>query len=144
MFWGIPSQHGSLSSLRCIIHRVQVDEKVKVFNIGDEFVMHTFQAHLTTAIMDYFNTSNPSDTIAHPCNFDWLQQQAQTLVHKLLSPSSSSDPIQQMHKSFLHVAYSYVDLRHAIYQMGKWAPNHTPMEVVVTTLSSNRLYQLCI
>ena len=114
IFWGIPSQHGSLSSLRCIIHRLQVDQKVKVFNIGDEFLMHTFQAHLTNAIMDYFNITDPSDTIPHPCTLDWLQQQAQTLVHKLLSPSSSSDPIQQMHKSFLHVAYSYVDLRHAI------------------------------
>lgn len=101
IFWGIPSQHGSLSSLRCIT-RLQVDQKVKVFNIGDEFLMHTFQAHLTTVIMDYFNIT---DTIPHPCTLDWLQQQAQTLVHKLLSPSSSS---------FLHVAYSYVDLQHAI------------------------------
>ena len=32
----------------------------------------------------------------------------------LLSPSSSSDPIEHMQKSFLHVAYSYVDLRQAI------------------------------
>lgn len=31
-----------------------------------------------------------------------------------LHPVSSSDPIQQMHRSFLHVAYSYVDLRRAI------------------------------
>ena len=76
--------------------------------------MHTFQAHLITAIMDHFSTTDPSDTISHPSSVDWLQQQAQILVHKLLSPSSSSDPIQQMHKSFLHVAYSYVDLRHAI------------------------------
>ena len=108
----IASQHGLLSSLRCIIYCLQVDQKVKVFNTGDEFVMHTFQAHLTTAIMDYVNTS---DTISHPCSFDWLQQQAKMLVHKLISPTSSPDPIQHMHKSFLHVAYySYVDLPHAI------------------------------
>ena len=73
--------------------------------------MHTFQAHITSAIMDYFNITDPSDNMPHPCTLEWLQQQAQTLVHKLLSPS---DPIQQMHKSFLHMAYSYIDLRHAI------------------------------
>lgn len=71
--------------------------------------MHTFQAHLTTAIMDYFNTSNPSDTIAHPCTFDWLQQQAQTLVHKLqfiLRPY----PTDAQVIPYLY----YFDLRHAI------------------------------
>ena len=51
MFWGVPSQDGSLSNLRSIIRWRNVDEKVKVFNVGDEFLMHAFQAHLTTAIM---------------------------------------------------------------------------------------------
>ena len=61
-------------------------------NTGDEFVIHTFQSHLTTTVMDYFNTSDPSETIPHTCSFDWLKQLAQTLVHRLLSPSSSPDP----------------------------------------------------
>ena len=114
MFWGIPSQDGSLSSLRSLIRRLNVDEKVKVFNVGDEFLMHAFQAHLTTAIMEQLKLGDPSAHHDHPCSSTWLRSEAEKLVNQLLAPTENTDPIHNMHKAFLHVTYSYVDLREAI------------------------------
>ena len=114
MFWGVPSQDGSLSNLRSIIRWRNVDEKVKVFNVGDEFLMHAFQAHLTTAIMEQLKLENPSAQYDHPCSLAWLRSEAEKLVNEVLAPTESIDPIKCMHKAFLHVGYSYVDLREAI------------------------------
>ena len=116
MFWGTPSQDGSLSNLRSIIHRLKVDEKVKVFNVGDEFLLHVFQAHLTTAVMEELKISDPATHIEHPCSQSWLRSLAEKLASNLLAQPNSTicDPIHNLHKVFLHVAFSYVDLRHAI------------------------------
>ena len=43
-FWGAPNQMGSLCHLRELVRRTQVDRGVKVFNVGDEFLMHAFKA----------------------------------------------------------------------------------------------------
>ena len=110
MFWGVPSQDGSLSNLRSIIRRLNVE----VFNVGDEFLMHAFQAHLTTAIMEQLKLENPSAQYDHPCSLAWLRSEAEKLVNEVLAPTESIDPINCMHKAFLHVGYSYVDLREAI------------------------------
>ena len=142
MFWGVPSQDGSLSNLRSIIRRLNVDEKVKVFNVGDEFLMHAFQAHLTTAIMEQLKLDNPSAQYDHPCSLAWLRSEAEKLVKELLAPTESIDPIPSMHKAFLHVAYSYVDLREAI----RWEngpSNRTALEVVATTIPGHWMLQLC-
>ena len=87
------------------------DTPFKVFNIGDEFLMHTFQACLTTAIMEQLKLDDPSAQYDHPCSLAWLQSEAEKLANKLLTPTESVDPIHSMHKAFLNVAYSYVDLR---------------------------------
>ena len=76
--------------------------------------MHTFKAHLLAAIMNHLNINDTTDNVTHPCSPSWLRQLAAKLVHEILSPMSSPDPIQNMHKSFIHVAYEYVDLREAI------------------------------
>ena len=86
IFWGIPSQQGSLSSLRSVAHRLNVDKKVKVFNVGDEFLMHTFKAHLLAAIMNYLNMNDTTDNLTHPCSPSWLRQLAEKLVRKLWHP----------------------------------------------------------
>ena len=114
MFWGVPSQDGSLSNLRTVIQRLNVDEKVKVFSVGDEFLIHAFQAHLTTAIMEHFKLGDPSGHCDHPCSSEWLQGEAEKLVNELLAPKESNDPIYCIHTAFLHLAYSYIDLREAI------------------------------
>ncbi len=50
-FWGTPAQSGSLCNLREVIRRRSVDKGVKVFNVGDEFLMHAFKNHLISSIM---------------------------------------------------------------------------------------------
>ena len=42
IFWGSPAQPGSLCNMKEIIRRIQVDKTAKVFNVADEFVLHTF------------------------------------------------------------------------------------------------------
>ena len=114
MFWGKPGQPGSLCNLREVIRRVQVDKGVKVFNVGDEFAMHTFRAHLLAGILTELNLKSTSDNIQHEESKDWLQHTAENLVTKLLMPKKSDDPVHNLHLSFLHHTFLYVDLREAI------------------------------
>lgn len=114
VFWGSPAQIGSICNLRDVIHRTQVDKGVKVFNVGDEFLVHTFKAHLVASVTSQLNISKPTDTINHPSTKQWLEETAQCLVSNCLMPANSEDPIYQLHRSFLHLAFLYVDLREAI------------------------------
>ena len=50
--------HGSLSSMRDKINRKQVDKGVKVINVGDEFLVHTFKAHLAARICTHLYLSS--------------------------------------------------------------------------------------
>ena len=56
--WGSERDTGSLSNLRNIVNRKHVDKKVKVINIGDEFLSHAFNAYLLAAIADHFKMSS--------------------------------------------------------------------------------------
>ena len=71
IFWGNPGQHGSLYNLHEIIHRNRVTKDVKVFNVGDEFLLHVFKAHLTAAIME-LKIDTQATTIDHPQSLQWL------------------------------------------------------------------------
>ena len=108
IFWGKPSQPGSLCNL---CERVQVDKAVKVFSIGDEFMMHAFRAHLTAGILTTLNLNSTSDPIQHPESHEWLKHKAQAL---LFNPQKSEDPVHQLHLSFLHHAFLYIDLHEAV------------------------------
>lgn len=116
MFWGSPAQPGSLCNLREIIRRNQVDKAVKVFNVADEFLMHTFKAHLLTSVTSTLSVSDVAQSIPHEESGKWLRNQAERLVKEILMPqaSESKDPVHTLHKSFLHHAFLYVDLREAI------------------------------
>ena len=114
IFWGSPAQVGSLCDLREIIRRTQVDKTVKVFNIGDEFLIHAFKGHLIASIMTHLKVTKPTDQIEHPSTQKWLQETATELVSSILMPKPSSDPVHQLNKSFIHLAFLYVDLREAI------------------------------
>ena len=109
IFWGNPDQHGSLGNLREIIHRNRVTKDVKVFNIGDEFLLHVFKAHLTAAIMEEFNMETKTTAVDHPQSLQWLEDKAQLIVSNVLVPSTSADPVYRMHRSLLHLAFLYVD-----------------------------------
>lgn len=114
MFWEPHSNHGSLSSMRDKINRKQVDKGAKVFNVGDEFLMHTFKAHLAARVCVCLQITSPSDDIPHENSLQWLRTTAETLLPQTLMPTSSVDPVFTMHRSFLHTAFLYIDLRNAI------------------------------
>lgn len=52
IFWGTPSEVGSLCNMREFIGCKNVDKNVKVFNVGDELLLH---AHLQARICSIFN-----------------------------------------------------------------------------------------
>ena len=114
IFWGTPSQSGSLSNLREIARRTQVEKSVKIFNVGDEFLLHAFKAHLSAQICHLLNIKTPADKIDHPRSLQWLKQRAEALVSETLYPETSIDPVYSMHRTFLHIAFLYIDLRNAI------------------------------
>ena len=95
------------------IRRNQVDKDVKVFSVGDEFVVHSFKAHLSARICIMLGLQSTSDTIPHEKSLAWLQSTAEKLVSETLMPTHtpSSDTLYSMHRAFLHLAFLYVNLR---------------------------------
>ena len=114
MFWRIPAQPGSLCNLWKVIRCTQVDKSVKIFNVGDEFLVHAFKAHLTASILTSHSLSNTLDPTTHTTTRGWLQQAAGTLVTLLLIPEKFEDPVYNLHRAFLHYAFLFVDLQEAI------------------------------
>ena len=114
IFWEPHGNHGSLSSMRDKINRKQVDKGVKVFSTGDEFLVHTFKAHLAARICSCMELQSISDVIPHDKSLQWLQTTAEKLLPETIKPTNSIDPVYVMHRSFLHTSFLYVDLRNAI------------------------------
>ena len=114
IFWGNPSEFGSLCNMREYVNRKQVDKNVKVFNVGDEFLMNVFNAHLQARICSILKIGSPTDNIQHLVSADWLKTTAETIVEQSINPITSSDPVYMKCRCFLHLAFLYVDLRNAI------------------------------
>ena len=112
MFWGSSAQVGSLCNMREIVRQLQVDKGLKVFNVGDEFLL--FRAHFKASILLILNIQTASDVIPHQSTQQWLHDMAEKIVTAVLVPSVSSDPVHNFHRSFLHHMFMYVDLREAI------------------------------
>ena len=114
IFWGTPSDSGTLCNMREFISRKLVNKTVKVFNVGDEFLSHTFKAHLTASICSIFGVDSPTAEIEHTCSLQWLEEKAKVIVAKTIHPTTSEDPVYMRHRTFLHIAFLYMDLRRAI------------------------------
>ena len=117
MFWGSPAQTGSLCNMREVIRHLQVDKGVKIFNIGDEFLLHVFKAHFKASILPILNIQTPSASIlSHQLSQEWLHDVAEKIVRDVLMirPSPSTDPVYDFHRNLLHHMYMYIDLREAI------------------------------
>lgn len=114
IFWGSPTHQGSLCNMRDLIKRTQVDKKVKIFSVADEFIMHTFTAHLTARICTLLKITSPTDVIPHPCTSLWLRSTAEKLSAESLKAGGYDDPVYCLHRTFLHMAFLYADLRNAI------------------------------
>lgn len=114
-FWGTPSQPGSLYNIREYINRKQVTKNASVFNVADEFIMHVFKGHLIANICTQLKIASPQDDIDQQADFQWLKQTAESIASATLFPTQSNDAVFYFHKSFLHLAFLYSDLRTAIH-----------------------------
>ena len=111
---------GSLSNLRQHINRLSVDQKGKVFNTGDEFLVHCFHAHLAAAICQHFGIESTDADIPHVPTFEWLQKTAASIMLCTLAPTQSTDAAYAFHRWFMRGCFLYVDLREAIrYEKGE-------------------------
>ena len=125
MFWGSPSHVASLCNLRELIRRVQVDKMAKVFSVCDEFVLHTYRSHLLAAICTYLKIESPDALVQHEPTLQWLRRTAEAIVSNNLYPEYFEDTVYMFHRSFLHTAFLYADLRHSIrYQRGELILRH--------------------
>ena len=113
-YWGNASTPGSLYHLREIICRHQVDQKGKVFSVGDEFINHCFRAHLLANICQQLKICCPSDPIPHENTHKWLHSTAEKILQRSIMPAESMDPQYSIHRSFLYTAFLYHDLREAV------------------------------
>lgn len=88
-----------------------MDRNVKVFNVGDEFLVHTFKAHLLASISSKLKLKSLSEAIIqHEHSLTWLKATAEHLVNETIMISTENT----MQRSFLHTAFLYLDLRNAI------------------------------
>ena len=76
--------------------------------------MYAFKAHLIASICSHLKISSPQEDIEHEDDFQWLQQTAESVVSATLFPAQSDDAVFYFHKSFVHLAFLYSDLRMAI------------------------------
>ena len=76
IFWGTPTDVGSLCNMKEFIGRKLVTKAVKVFNIGDEFLIHMFKAHFKARICSILNISSHTDDIPHTASLEWLKKKA--------------------------------------------------------------------
>ena len=100
--------------MREYINRKQVNKSVPVFSVGDEFMTHVFKGHLVASICSYFKIDSRQVEIDHQVNFQWLESTATAIASETLFPGPSNDSVYFFHKSFMHLAFLYSDLREAI------------------------------
>ena len=124
IFWGTPSDIGSLCNMRELINRKLVTKSVKVFKVGDEFLVHTFHAHFKARICSILGIRSPKDDIEHIPTLEWLKMKATEIVKETITPVQSNDPVYARHRSFLHYAFLYMDLRRAIRWDGEHITRH--------------------
>ena len=65
---------------------MQVDNDVKTFNIGDQFVVHTFKGHLIAAVHSILKVKFPNDPVAHASSLVWLEKTSPLIVTEALLP----------------------------------------------------------
>lgn len=120
--WGSERDKGSLCHLKDVCSRRQVGRDVKVFNIGDEFIRHAFEAHLLAAVTNYFKLSSPAQNIPDRLekNETWLKLEAEKIVRISLLPTEPSvvlaevDQIYEIHRRLMYMGFLYIHLRDCI------------------------------
>lgn len=122
LFWGSAEDRGSLSSLKELVNRKGVDVQAKTFEASDEFLHHTLEAHLTASLLqflDIVDTSQVPASAGGQPSQSWLEKTAASFVHRVVgiptdSHTHEADNVYNQHRSFLHAALLYSDLRNAV------------------------------
>lgn len=65
-------------------------------------------------ICSILEIEKPTDEITHTTSLEWLEEKARTIVTETINPITSSDPVYEKHRSFLHLAFLYINLRTSI------------------------------
>ena len=81
------------------------------------FFIH-FQSHLATSICEYLQLNSLDDHMDRESELtlEWLKDTAKSIVECTIMPdnSTSLDPIYSFHRSFMHRAFLYADIRNSI------------------------------
>ena len=142
---GHSSWHGSLCNMREQIRCNQVNKDIKVFSVGDKFVVHWFKAHLSARTCTMLGLQSTSDNIPHEKSLTWLQSTAEKRVSKTLMPTHtpSSDILYSIpSSSFSTIMWShqtwewatYCETRSSGCQDWNWAEKKTVLWSVYTRL----------
>ena len=86
----------------------------KVFNVCDEFILHAYKSHLLAALCRRLSVNSPDVHFPHELTLQWLETIAKSIVSQTLYPTTFTDTVFGLHRSFLHTCFLYIDLRHAI------------------------------
>ena len=121
-FWKSADHPGSLAHLATVVNRTGVTIAAKKFQQADEFLMHALEAHLTASLVSFLNIEGTRDTLIHdPVTItqSWLEETAERFTNQVVAvptdeDSTDTDHIYNCHRSFLHMALLYEDLRNAI------------------------------
>lgn len=94
---------------------------MKVFNVGDEFLVHVLAARICQVL----KLQSTDDAIEHVTTLQWLQEKAESLVEETLYPTKSDDPVYSLHRT-LHIdlrnAMRWEDGAHIIRHWKLWLP----------------------
>ena len=113
-FWGGPTISGSISNLRQVVERFGVDQKGKIFSVGDEFVIHVFHSHFAASICEELNIESLDSSITSENTNEWLRSTAESMVRSTIMPTGTADPAYAFHRSLMRAGFFYTDLRNAI------------------------------
>ncbi len=81
--------------------------------MGDEFLLHSFQGHLTACICEHFGIEYPEAEIPHHRTEKWLKSTSASVVAASIMPTTSVVPCYAFHRSFMRFGFKYADLRDA-------------------------------
>ena len=122
LFWGSPTEIGSLANIRCLLNRKNVDKDAKKFQPSDEFLQNVLQSYLVASLTHFLEMESPDQvppSAGKKISLQWLQDKAHEFVVKVVAvPRDTSQPdadyVYNKHRNFLHAALLYCDLRTSI------------------------------
>ena len=137
-FWGGPRIAGSISNLRQLVERFGVDEKGKIFSVGDEFVVHVFHSHLAASICDQLKIESLDSSIDSENSKQW-----HSWVHSSLYNHAHRNSWSRICISpFLDARCIFLHGSKKCHQVRRWTTNHQTVEALAVILSGHKQTKL--